>query len=62
MQITAMMMELMLETNIADKNVLDMGWFRHSCNTWFKTWLHPATGIITTNCVLNSIENLKTIK
>ncbi|HRE23804.1 MAG TPA: 50S ribosomal protein L11 methyltransferase [Bacteroidia bacterium] len=61
---TAMMMELMLETNIADKNVLDMG-----CGSGIlailasKLGCTSATGIDNDpNCVLNSIENLENNK
>lgn len=61
---TAMMMELMLAANIADKHVLDMG-----CGSGILAILASKLGCITAtaidndpNCVLNSIENIETNK
>lgn len=61
---TAMMMELMLAANIADKHVLDMG-----CGSGILAILASKLGCITAtaidndpNCVLNSIENIENNK
>ena len=61
---TAMMMELMLEANIADKRVLDMG-----CGSGILAILASKLGCSSAtaidndpNCVLNSIENLENNK
>lgn len=61
---TAMMMELMLEANIADKHVLDMG-----CGSGILAILASKLGCISAtaidndpNCVLNCIENIENNK